>query len=320
MPSSKEALALRWAQASEEEKCEKRRRHADAQKRYREKKAKKERSDMKSEEIDWKRALDRKNQKNRRMNMTKEQKDSIRAKDREQKAKKRREKKKDGANNKISYKKGTSDKNNDLHSLEKKRLKQLKYMCMIDKKKRNNMTDEDTEKHNANLAERLRAKRSMMKEEGKILALIKANTGMKLCRKFGYLRKYKQRKCRDEYDASCYATIGVNRNGYSKLSWYYNRQQEKIIRRYREKQEKDVKISKQEYCQKIKENSKENNKKEKLKSMNRIRVQRYRRKVKKMLQEPLILDDNSHKGPYELLREKNIREFEKLKKESGLFD
>ena len=37
MPSSKEDIALRWELSSEEEKNEKRKRHAEAQKRYREK-------------------------------------------------------------------------------------------------------------------------------------------------------------------------------------------------------------------------------------------------------------------------------------------
>ena len=61
MPSSKEYLALRWAQASDEEKSEKRRKHAEAQRRYRAKKGRKERSEMSADEIDWKRALDTKN-------------------------------------------------------------------------------------------------------------------------------------------------------------------------------------------------------------------------------------------------------------------
>ena len=60
--------------------------------------------------------------------------------------------------------------------------------------------------------------------------------------------------------------------------------------------------------------------KKELRKKNRIRVQRHRKKVKKMLQEPVILEENSEKGPYELLRENNIKEFERLKKASGLFD
>ena len=73
MPLSKEELALRWAELSEEEKCEKRRKNAEAVKRYRAKKGKRARSEMEPEELDWKRALDRKNQNKRRANMTKEE-------------------------------------------------------------------------------------------------------------------------------------------------------------------------------------------------------------------------------------------------------
>ena len=320
MPLSKDELALRWAQASEEEKCEKRRKHAEAQRRYRAKKAEKEKSEIKSEEIDWKRALDRKKQKKRRMNMTKEEKDIVRAKDRERKAKDREKKKNVESDKKVKVIKSTSI---DLYALEKKKLKQKKNNCTVDKKIRNSRTrtDEDKEKHNANLADRLRTKRSLMTTEGKDLARIKANEGMKLCRKFGYLRQYKQRKIRDEYDASRYAAIGVNRYGFSSLSYNYNKRQRKFIRKYRKNQRKTPKISKIEYYKMIKESSKETDKKEKLKKKkNRIRVKRHRDKVKKQLQEPVILEENSEKGPYELLREKNIREFDRLKKESGLFD
>ena len=318
MPLSKDELALRWAQASEEEKCEKRRKHAEAQRRYRAKKAEKEKSEIKSEEIDWKRALDRKKQKKRRMNMTKEEKDKVRAKDRERKAKDRKKKKNVESDKKVKVIKCTSI---DLYALEKKKLKQKKNNCTVDKKIRNSRTDEDKEKHNSNLADRLRTKRSLMTTEGKDLARIKANEGMKLCRKFGYLRQYKQRKIRDEYDASRYARIGVNRYGFSSLSYYYNKRQKKFIRKYRKNQRKTPKISKIEYYKMIKESSKETTKKEELKKKkNRIRVKRHRDKVKKQLQEPVILEENSEKGPYELLREKNIREFDRLKKESGLFD
>ena len=38
-----------------------------------------------------------------------------------------------------------------------------------------------------------------------------------------------------------------------------------------------------------------------------------------MLKEPVIIEDVGQKGEYELLRERNIKEFERLKRESGLF-
>ena len=315
MPFTKDELALRWAQASEEEKCEKRRKHAEAQKRYRAKKAKK-RSDMDSEEVTWQRALDRKKQSKRRINLTEEEKDAIRAKDRERKAKKRKEKKKDECDIKFKVRKGTSV---DLNALEKKKLKQQKYNCTVNKKNKCSWTDEDREKHNASLAEGMRTKRSVMTTAGEMLARIKAKEGMKICRKFGYLRQYKQRKIRNEFDASRIATIGVNRYGFSSLSYYYKKKQEKFVRKYR-KNQKTFKMSKSEYSKMTKESQEEMDKKEELKKKNKIRVQRHRKKVKEKLQEPVILEDNSEKGAYELLRENNIQEFERLKKASGLFD
>ena len=53
--------------------------------------------------------------------------------------------------------------------------------------------------------------------------------------------------------------------------------------------------------------------------MNRNRVNKYRLKKKRLLEEPVIIEDYGEKGAYELLRESNIRELERLKQESGLF-
>ena len=78
---------------------------------------------------------------------------------------------------------------------------------------------------------------------------------------------------------------------------------QKYLREYRKKQE-----------------SEETERKENLKRMNRVRVQRHRLKVKKKLEEPVIIDSYGKKGEYELIRERNIRELEKLKQKSGLFD
>ena len=54
--------------------------------------------------------------------------------------------------------------------------------------------------------------------------------------------------------------------------------------------------------------------------MNRKRLQKHRQKVKKMLEEPVIIQDYGKKSDYELLRDKNIEELKRLKKESTLFD
>ena len=74
-----------------------------------------------------------------------------------------------------------------------------------------------------------------------------------------------------------------------------------------------------EYFAKVKEVETQEERKEELRRMNRIRVERHRLKVKRMVQEPVFIENNGEKGAYELLREKNIKEFEILKKKSGLF-
>ena len=133
----------------------------------------------------------------------------------------------------------------------------------------------------------MRENRSRMTATGKKLARIMAKIGMREHRKFGYLREYKQRKRRDHYDPE---------------SW--------------DKAPNPV----SEYFQKIKDCDTNFDRKEELKRMNRIRVERHRMKVKKMLQEPIVINDHGEKGEYELIRERNIKEFEMLKKKSGLFD
>ena len=75
-----------------------------------------------------------------------------------------------------------------------------------------------------------------------------------------------------------------------------------------------------EYFKKVKEVETDWERKENLKRLNRMRVEKHREKIKKMLKEPVIIKDYGLKGEYELLRERNIKEFEMLKKDSGLFD
>ena len=277
MPSSKEDIALRWEMSSEEEKNEKRKRHAEAQKRYREKKGNKKTSEMSSQEVYWKRTLDRKNQQNRRTNMTKEEKDIIRAKDRARKGKKSQEQKVD--------------------SKEKTQSKQKKNNCTTQKKIRHELTEKDKERVNAQQAESMRLLRSNLTSQGKILSKMKARHGMRLCRKFGYLGEYKQRKKRDSYNAFRYSRW-ANKNGFS-VHFPYDRRQ-----RMKRKGEKRS-------FRKSDENMKQLN--------NRLRVKRHRQKIKKLLQKPVIIEENGLKSDYELLREKNMEELERLKKESGLF-
>ena len=306
MPYSKEDHALRWAQASDEEKSERRKRNAEAQRKCRARKEKKSVTEMSSEEKERKRALDRKDQKKKRANMTEEEREANRAKDRQRKKKYRIQKKEKESEDKVKMKHA---KHSDLDNLEGKKDKQQKNNCRIQRKIRNERTSQEKEKVNANLADRFRERQEMMTSKGKQLARLRAKLGMRVCRKFGYLRKYKQRKIRDDCDPYMFARIGVDKNGYSSLSQDYQKKQDKIIRKFRKKLEKDEKT-----------NRKDSNKKEELREKSRIRVQRHRKKVKKMLQEPVILEENSEKGPYELLRENNIKEFDRLKKASGLFD
>ena len=126
---------------------------------------------------------------------------------------------------------------------------------------------------------------------------MKARHGMRLCRKFGYLGEYKQRKKRDSYNAFRYCRW-ANKNGFS-VHFPYDRRQ-----RMKRKGEKRS-------FRKSDENMKQLN--------NRLRVKRHRQKIKKLLQKPVIIEENGLKSDYELLREKNIEELERLKKESGLF-
>ena len=135
---------------------------------------------------------------------------------------------------------------------------------------------------------------------GRKLARRKAREGMRVCSKFGYLDKYKQRKSRCEEDAFEVRYHGTDRNGYT---WIWEDRVKKFLRMHR----KNHGLAELE-------------KKENLRRMNRERVQRHRLKVKKMLEEPIIIDTYGTMGEYELLRERNIRELERLKKESGLFE
>ena len=71
-----------------------------------------------------------------------------------------------------------------------------------------------------------------------------------------------------------------------------------------------------EYFKMVKEVETDWERKENMKRLNRMRVEKHREKIKKMLQEPVNIKDYGLKGEYELLRERNIKEFEILKKES----
>ena len=289
MSTSKEDLALKWAQISEKKK-----RHSEAQKRYRRKKEIQKRSEKSPEDQAHLKELDRKNQKNKKANMTEEERDIFKAKDRKRKAEERKAKKEKERKAEID----------DLNTQKRKKLIQKKNR-RTQMKIRNKRTEEEKERRNAEQTERMRMFRSEMTIQCKKLAVMKAKVGMRACSKFGYLREYKKRKRRDETDPYRYGDAGVSRNGYSILTLYLSRRrkQKLITRSYR-----------------VSEEAAEIQRKEKLKRMNRIRVNRHRQKMKKLLEEPVIIEENGEKCEYEKLREKNIQEFERLKKQSGLFD
>ena len=120
-----------------------------------------------------------------------------------------------------------------------------------------------------------------------MLARIHAKEGMRQHRKFGYIREYKQRKRRESFDPE---------------SW-----------------EKDPHAI-SEYFEKVKQQETEKERQDEKKRQNRIRVEKHRMKIKKMLQDPVQIENYGEKSEYELFREKNILERERLMNESGLFD
>ena len=222
--------------------------------------------------------------------------DSFKAKDRERKAKERKAKK-------DREMKESSNRKEEITSYEKKKITQKKNNRRIQRKIRDERTDEEKEKRNAEQANQMRGQREELPIEKKMLALKKAKEGMRIHRKFGLLKKYKQRKIRAADDPFRYDDGDcVSRDGYSLCTPYLDRRRKL---KYVKQKERAVE---------------EQKRKETLKRMNRVRVQRHRLKIKKLMEEPVIIKECSEKGAYELLREANIREFERLKQESGLFD
>ncbi len=284
MPTKKEELALNWVNKSEEEKQISRNKTAYRVKKHRA--GLKKREEMETEELSKVRAKEKNMKRIQRKNMTEEQRETVRAKDRARKA---RDKNKLSEKKNKKHKKAMEKKKeeNDSNKWEKKKMKQLMDNCKTQQKIEALKTDEEIEEKQVEKVIRMREKRSQMSIAGKKLARIYARKGMRDHRRFGFLKEYKQRKRRDSF------------NPYS---W---------------EMEPDA-IS--DYFKKVKEAETDQERKERLKRMNQIRVERHRKKIQKMLQEPVIIEDNGQKGEYELLRERNIKEFERLKKESGLFE
>ena len=289
MPRNKEDRALIWANKSEEEKKLFRKKDAERKKLKRKESGQKKRSEMNSTQLAQVRAIDKTRKKKERIEMTEEQREKIKEKDRER-ARKRRKSRATNNNteeNEQKAKELSGCSKTGMLIEERKKMKVLTNNCKIKEKVRTKMTQDEIENIQVGEVNKMRDKRNKMTKNGKMLARLHARVGMREHRKFGFLREYKQRKKRDSFDPECWT-----------------------------KEPNPV----SEYFKKVKEVETPEERKEELKRMNRIRVERHRMKVKKMLQEPIIMKTNCEKGPYELLREKNIKEFEELKKNSGLFD
>ena len=276
MPTSKEELALRWAEKSEEEKNIVRKKTAERVRIYRAGKVLKKRNEMTAAELSKVRASDKNMKRKKRKEMTEEQKEQAKAKDRERKARNRESKTIE--RQKLPEKKN-KDKINDDKRWEKKKMKQLTDNCKTQQKLEAQKTEEEREEIQGEKAIRMREKRSQMSLAGKKLAGIIAKEGMREHRRYGYLREYKQRKRRASYNA-----------------WTWTKDPHPVS----------------EYFKKLKEIETDQERKENLKRMNRIRVERHREKVKKMLKEPIIIKDYGEKGEYELLRDRNIEEFKRV--------
>ena len=287
MPTKKEVLALRWARKSEEEKELERKKVALKVKLSRARKVGKKRTEMRNDELNKARDTDKNKKRMKRMKMTDEQREIVKAKDRERKAIKR--KMKIEGSQKERQKKN-SDNGEEIKekqiNWEKKKMKQLLDNCKTQEKIETKRTEEEKEEIDVEKVAIMREKRGQLSDAGRALVRIHAKNGMREHRNFGYLREYKQRKRRAWYDPN---------------TW--------------EKEPNPI----SEYFEMSREVETSLEKKEKLKKMNQKRVERHRKKIKKLLNEPVIVDDYGEKGEYELLRERNIQEFERLKDESGLF-
>ena len=255
MPRKKEDLKLAWLQKSEEEKTLIRKKDAERKRLARAKNGIKKRSEMTPQELDVARTKDRRLKREKRKEMSEEEKKVVQAKDRLRKSEKTQVK----LTNVTKSRQETQKIDLKLDLKEKKKLLQMSNNCKIQTKIRANRTEQEAEEVNVDLVIRNRRMRSSMSRVAKILAALKAKEGMREYRKFGYLREYKQRKRRDLYDPNSGKYI------YSPISEYWKKKKEKETKEER---------------------------KHRLKVMNKLRVERHREKVKKKLLEPLIMENN----------------------------
>ena len=113
--------------------------------------------------------------------------------------------------------------------------RQQKNYHRIQRKIREKRTEEEKEKVNVDIAQKNREMRSDFTRRGIYLARKRAREGMRFCRKFGYLQRYKQRKCRDDRDPTEFRWFAVDKHEFSTWNSYYQRRQEsgRFLRAFR---------------------------------------------------------------------------------------
>ena len=291
MPTAKDVLALRWANKTEEEKALERKKTSERIKKLRAKNGRKKRSEMGTDELVRQRVMDKNSKKEKRNNMTDEQKLAARAKDRERKARKISKSKEDEKEKREENDVPEEDSTLgfDWDKFEKMKIEQNSKKCRIQQNLRAKRTEAEEEEIQIKKVKTMREKRSKLRDEGRTLARIHAKEGMREWRKFGYLREYKQRKRRHFLEPEC-----LLKNLHATFA--------------------------SPYFEKVKQNETEQERREEKKRKNRMRVEKYRKKIKKMLQDPVKIENYGEKSEYELFRDRNILERERLMKESGLFD
>ncbi len=159
----------------------------------------KKRSEMSTDELAKVRALDRYKKIKRRKNMTDEQKKETKEKDRGVKARKRSLDKKNETKKKIKEKKEVNTQKH-LLKMGKNKLNQLLKNCRIQQKIEAKRTTEEIDYIQDEKVENMREKRSKMTKFSKMLSRIQAREGMREHRRFGFLREYKQRRRRVDFD------------------------------------------------------------------------------------------------------------------------
>ena len=218
MPRKKEDLALAWLQKSEEEKTLIRQKNAERMRLARAKNGIKKRSEMTPQELVMVRTKDRRLKREKRKEMSEEEKEVVKAKDRLRKSEVTQVKKLTNVTKSLKELQNIDLK---LDIKEKKKLKQMSNNCKIQAKIRGNRTEQEAEAVNVDLVIRNRKMRSAMSRSAEILAALEAREGMREYRKFGYLRDYKQRKRRDLYNPHSGKYI------YSAITEYFKNRKEK---------------------------------------------------------------------------------------------